>query len=632
MVVPSQSVPSAVIECLQPYDDSFATDTYFYQLKGLSDTWYPMKDMTIVLPNLPSGDYELLTRSQSSRQSLLITIHIAQPLWLSWWAWLLYLAATAVIGYYLTRYYLNKRAYKAEVRQLQLQQQQQEQLNEMKLRFFTNISHDLRTPLSLIIGPTEELQKNPSPANLKSSLDMIHRNAENLLSLVNQILDFRRLESGGEKLQLTYGDTVRLLRYICDSFRLKAEKDQINFTFDSTLEHVETMFDRDKTTKIMMNLLSNAFKFTGTGGSISVNLDVTSGQIAISVADSGIGIPDEEKPHIFERFYQSDTSGRTSSGSGIGLHIVREYVHLQGGEITVENPAEGSGSVFRFTIPLRKNGSVTKNAPAADTTDETADSGTPVQQGTTTLLIVDDNKDLLTYMSQSLANEYSILTATNGQEALDALGTNDIGIIVSDVVMPGIDGLELCRKVKTDIETSHIPVVLLTANTMTSDELQGLEAGADDYITKPFSMDILRQRISRLVERSRNQHERFAREMEIEPSEITVTSLDEQFITRAIKTVEEHISEPDYSVEQLSSEMGVHRAQLYKKLYHLTGKTPQQFIRVLRLKRGRQLLEQSGLYISEVAYKVGFNSPRIFSKYFKEEFGITPKEFSKGED
>jgi DNA-binding response OmpR family regulator len=390
----------------------------------------------------------------------------------------------------------------------------------------------------------------------------------------------------------------------------------------------------------MMNLLSNAFKFTKAGGRISVLLEVSAGQIIISVCDTGPGIPDSEKERIFERFYQSGTDGLQSMGSGIGLHIVREYVRLQGGEITVNNQPEGPGSVFRFTIPLKKEThplSLTAERgvgrPVDESTDSKSNYSPPSEGGAGSgcLLLVDDNRDLLSYMSQALTDDYNILTAQNGQEALEQLKENDVDIIVSDVMMPEMDGLELTRRVKTDINTSHIPIILLTAKAMSSDELQGLEAGADDYVTKPFSMDILRRRILNLVERSQDRHQRFAKEMNIEPSEITVTSIDEQFIARAISIVEAHFEEPDFSVEQLSSEIGLHRSKLYTKIVHLTGKTPVQFIRLLRLKRGKQLLEQSGLYVSEVAYKVGF-SPRNFSKYFKEEFGITPKEFTNKQE
>lgn len=618
-----------VIECTQSNFYDFTSCTYYYQLKGFSDDWHQMKDQTIVLSNLPPGRYQLMVKTQSSDESLLLRIHIASPWWQTWWAYMLYLLLFALLIYGIILYFNNKRTYQLKLHELELQRQQQEQVNEIKLRFFTNISHDLRTPLSLIIGPAEELIKQVRDPKKLTSLQIIQRNADHLLSLVNQILDFRRLEFGREKLILSQGDLVALLEDICTSFQLKGEKEHIHFTFLSSVEKIETAFDRDKTTKIMMNLLSNAFKFTDEGDSIMVRLSVNDEQAVISVADTGVGIPDADKTHIFERFFQSESGNRISMGSGIGLHIVQEYVRLQGGDITVSDQQDGKGTIFSFTIPLReiaKQSQQTEKKLVKDESESKSNillprTGSPLP----TLLLVDDNHDLLTYMSQALSNHYEILTATNGVEALNLLQDNDIDITVSDVMMPEMDGLELCRRIKTDINTSHIPIVLLTAKSMNNDELLGLEAGADDYITKPFSMDILRKRVSNLVERNRQQHERFAKEIDINPSEITVTSLDEQFISRAIKIVEEHISDPEFNVEQLSHEIGMHRSQVYKKIQHLTGKTPILFIRLLRIKRGKQLLEQSGLYVSEIAYKVGL-SPRNFTKYFKEEFGITPKD------
>jgi len=623
-----------VVECIPAYDEGQTIDTYYYKLEGLAATWHPIKDRTIVLSNLPPGHYNLFTRTQNSLPSQLLEINIAPPFWRTWWACLIYLLLAALVIWAAWRYAISRRHYQLQLRELQLQQEQQTQVNEIKLRFFTNISHDLRTPLSLIIGPIEELLKSEESTTKQSSLQIIERNARHLLQLVNQILDFRRLELDRERLVLNYGDIVSHLTDVCSSFRLKANKEGIHFSFQSTVERVETHFDRDKLTKIMMNLLSNAFKFTPEGGTVTVGLDISDGQVIVSVTDSGTGIPDTDKPHIFDRFYQSTATGdgTLSMGSGIGLHIVREYVRLHGGNISVSDNTPSQGTVFKFNIPLRK-----QNATLTETKTDAADHhiNSKLQETSTEaevntpILLVDDNTDLLTYMSQCLCAEYHILTATNGEEAIQRLKKSDVDIVISDVMMPVMDGLELCRRVKTNIETSHIPVVLLTAKAMNNDELRGLEAGADDYITKPFSMDILRQRIHNIMERSHYRHQRFKIEVDISPSEITVTSLDEDFIRNAISTVEKHIGDDSFGVEQLAKEMGMHRAQLYKKLVHLTGKSPVLFIRLLRLKRGRQLLEQSGMYVSEVAYRVGFCSPRLFSKYFKEEFGVSPKEYGK---
>lgn len=617
-----------VIECAQSGNEDFDTYIYYYRLCGSNDeAWHPLVDNSIVLSNLSPGDYRLEVKTQSSEEQPLLAIRIALPFWLSFWAYMLYVTVCAAVVYVVVRYYTNKKSYQLRLRKLELQQEQQSLINEIKLRFFTNISHDLRTPLSLIIGPAEDLDTQLTDSRQRESLSIIKRNAEHLLTLVNQILDFRKLEFGHEKLVLTHGDIVSFVSDVSDTFRQKSVKEGITLVFTPSVKRVETLFDHDKTTKIMMNLLSNAFKFTNPGGTITITLDVISSMITISVTDTGIGIPDEDKAHIFERFFQAGTNMRSSIGSGIGLHLVREYVKLQGGDITVSDNTESNGTVFRFTIPLRETDEKVKNIQQKP--EDTAMKNDEEGKSGLTLLIVDDNQDLLHYMNQSFADTYHVITAEDGRQALQLLQTEDIDIIVSDVMMPEVDGIELCKRVKGNIETSHIPVILLTAKSMSSDELQGLEAGADDYITKPFSTHILQHRIHNIVERSKARYQRFASEIDIEPSEIAVTSLDEQFISQAISIVEQHISDPDFNVEQLSTEMGVHRSQLYKKLLHLTGKTPVVFIRILRLKRGKLLLEQSGMYVSEVAYQVGFNSPRIFSKYFKEEFGVTPKEFTK---
>ncbi|SEG02772.1 His Kinase A (phospho-acceptor) domain-containing protein [Xylanibacter ruminicola] len=608
-----------MVECSSLFEEQTMTNTYYYQLRGFSDTWQPIEHQSIILWNLPPGKYQLYTKTQDSLESHLLDITINPPLWRTWWAYLIYLVVIACLLWILFRYYRNKRAYKMKLQQLELQQEQEKQLNEIKLRFFTNISHDLRTPLSLIVGPVEDLEARTKDPTSKSMLDMIHRNADLLLSLVNQILDFRRLELGNERMNLTDGNIVPIISVVCESFKLKAKKEGINLTFLPMVEDVEMQFDKDKMTKVMMNLLSNAFKFSRIGGCITVSIDVKDQNALIQVADTGIGIPDEEKPLIFNRFYQSSNNNLQAIGSGIGLHIVREYVRLHGGEITVQNNEGGHGSIFTITLPIHKS----------ERDEEYCEISTEQHEAEheTTVLVVDDNCDFLTYVGQGLAEVYNIVSASNGKEALKQLQTNDVDIIISDVMMDEMDGLELCRIVKTDIATSHIPIILLTAKSQSVDELAGLEAGADDYVIKPFSMGILLQRVRNLVERNQQHHQRFKNEIDIAPSEITVTSLDEQFISNAISLVEKHISDSDFNVEELSSEMGVHRSQLYKKLQHLTGRTPIQFIRLLRLKRGRQLLEQSGLYVSEIAYQVGFNSPRVFSKYFKTEFGMTPDEY-----
>ncbi|MCR5454223.1 MAG: response regulator [Bacteroidales bacterium] len=621
-----------VIECCKPCDGNTNAGKYYYRVEGLSDAWHAVDNNSIVLSNMHWGDYKVWTRSEFSRANMLIAIHISSPWWRTWWAYLVYAFVVASVAGVVIRYIAHKREYQYKIRELQMQREREAQLNDMKMNFFTNISHDLRTPLTLIINPLNDLVSSTDNPDTAATLQIMQRNANQLLSLVNQTLDLRRLEYGQEQLALAYGDIVALAGGICHNFGKQAEIQKIDFKMEPSAPHIFTMFDSDKTSKILMNLLSNAFKFTAAGGSIVVTISNKESDISISVADTGSGIPDSEKSKIFERFYQTESGNRASGGSGVGLHIVREYVRMQGGDISVTDNPQGQGTVFSFTIPVKAQDIIIEDnnnsQNAAPSTDENMEDENPMPRKTS-VMVIDDNADMLAYVGKALSGEYDVATASNADEAFDMLQNDDYDIIISDVMMPGTDGMEFCRRIKGDIRTSHIPVILLTAKALTSDELQGLESGADDYITKPFSVQILIQRVHNIVERSRLLHERFAKGVDIEPSDITVTSVDQQFIAQAIAIVEQNIGDSTFSIEQLSSELGMHRAQLYRKLMHITGKTPQQFVRILRLKRGRQLLQQSGMYVSEVAYKVGFNSPRIFSKYFKEEFGVTPKEASK---
>lgn len=614
-----------ILECSHADGSIFDYESYFYQVRGLSDKWIPVKEHTISLSNLPPGNYELRVRSRNVEETTLLIIHIAPPFWNSWWAWLIYVFMLLVLGLGVWHFYAHKRRFRAKVQQLKLRQEQETHINEMKLRFFTNISHDLRTPLSLIISPIEELIADASLSSYRTTLQMIHRNASLLHNLVSQILDFRRLEFGHERVYLAYADIVSLVSGVCQSFTVKAQKENIHFSFHPSAERIDTMVDSDKTTKILMNLLSNAFKFTPSNGTITVSIQLHGNRIEISITDTGIGISDEDKSLIFDRFYQSEQQNQTQLGSGIGLHIAREYTRLQGGDITVTDNPEGTGTQFCVNIPLRKQEQAAIAQPIVEQKPQVDEAPVSHAQGVR-LLLVDDNPDFLSYLSQSLSSSYHVTCANNGRHAWQLLQEQDVEIVISDVMMDQMDGLELCRLVKTNLATSHIIVVLLTAKSMSADELAGLEAGADDYVTKPFHMDILRQRVARLVEQHQQHQHRFVNEVDISPSDITITSLDQQLIEHAIAIVEAHIEDPDFGVEQLSEELNMHRSNLYKKLRHITGQTPIQFIRLIRLKRGRQLLEQSGMYISEVAYRVGFNSPRMFSRYFKEAFGFSPSD------
>lgn len=393
------------------------------------------------------------------------------------------------------------------------------------------------------------------------------------------------------------------------------------------METLSMQFDPDKMQKALTNILSNAFKCTPDGGNIDIHLNQEAEYVRVSVSDSGPGIKDEEKKLVFERFYQSFQK-QEKTGSGIGLHIANGYVNLHGGSITlIDNVPQGS--IFTIEIPFREMVEEAvfekENEKVIDQEDEMRNAH--LLSTKQILLIVDDNTDFCEFMSDNLSSDYVILTANNGQEAMEQLDKFDVTIVVSDVMMPVMSGTELCRQIKTNINWSHIPVILLTARTAEKYVIEGLELGADDYISKPFNLNLLKLRIRKFIEWTEKCHVTFSQKMNVSPSEITITSLDEKLIEKAIKVVEEHMSDQVFSVEILGDFLGLSRSHLYKKLMAITGKGPADFIQTIRLKRGCQLLEKSQLQIAEIAYEVGYNSPKRFSINFREEFGMSPSEY-----
>lgn len=607
---------------------SCQTDIY-YRLKGRDMEWRLVRGATIELPDLAPGHYELEICSERadgnmSDNSIVFGITINSPWYASVWAWIIYILLSVGLVVFAIYYYLDRQKQKLYVAQIRTEADRQYQLNEMKLRFFTNVSHDFRTPLSLIITPLEAFMSDEANKNSVKYLKPVYKNAVRLLNLINQILDFRKIDVNGAVLNLSYGDIVSFVKDICSSFTLFAEDTGKQLIFSSKEKTVNMYFDKDKVTKIMMNLLSNSFKFTKAGTDVSVHMKITSDDICVSVADNGPGVPNDRKERIFDRFYQSESSSSDHLGSGIGLHIVKEFVTLHNGSITVSDNSP-TGAVFTFSLPVIK----AVDRPEESVTESLAENRASeyAPDGSVGLLLVEDNADFREFMKNQLSDEYNVFTAANGREALDLLEKHEIRIIVSDVMMDGMDGLELCRKVKSNLTTSHIPVILLTAKALAEDEMLGFECGADEYVTKPFNMPILRRRISKIIADSLRSQQKFKEKLDVNPSEVTITSLDEQFLSNAIRCVETNMASPDFSVETMSSMLGVHRTQLYKKLVNLTGKTPVEFIRLIRLKRAAQYLAKSQMFISEIAYMVGFGSPKIFSRHFKDEFGMSPRDF-----
>ena len=606
-----------------------ASEMRYAYTMGSDNEWVYISSPVISFASIASGSYLLRVKACNGdgvwSAERRMTISVSPPLWRSPLMLGLYLLILAGMVCLFVMHSRRRNRRRIDHERRRMEQDKNVRLAEMKLRFFTNVSHDLRTPLTLIISPLQTLLREALPDTVTRRLQIMEKNARLLQEQISTLLDFRRLDVGAECLKVRAGDIVGFVSECCDRFSSYAADRNINFTFSSTVDSFHTEFDHDKIHKIMYNLLSNAFKYTPDGSAIAVSLSYHDGSMSLSVTDSGPGVADKDKQLIFERFYQSDSGdGDNSSGtahltgSGIGLHIVSEYVRLMSGTVAVTDAA-GGGAVFTLRIPL----------VPVKTCCDTADEPVETDGDVFTVLVVDDNQDMCEFISTSLSDRYRVLTAADGAEALTVLGREAVSLVVSDVMMPVMDGLELCRRIKTDLQLSHIPVILLTARTAENSVMEGYETGADDYLTKPFNIDMLRLRISKFIELARISHSRFRQKTDIKPEEITTTPLDEQFLKQAISIVEANIGDSDFSVEALGQALAMNRVALWKKLQAITGKGPADFIRSIRVKRGRKLLDEGRMNISEIAYLVGYNTVKRFTENFKAEFGMTPSEYKK---
>lgn len=543
-------------------------------------------------------------------------------------------------------FYINRKMRQANRKLISLNAEMKE-VTAQKLQFFTNVSHEVRTPLSLILAPLDRLIVSLRESPYASDLRLIQKNANRLLRVINQILDFRKVEGKQEKLAVREIDLVPFVGEIKSYFDSMASVRAISYTFTSSIKQCTLWIDPDLLERVFFNLLSNAFKFTPEGGTISVTLSLRlekegENKLVIEVSDSGIGIPADKQGAIFDRFYQvsSPDKGNPVVGTGIGLHLCREFVRMHHGTITVKSEP-GAGSTFTVTlpvIPLDNQDIISAPEgiaegdilPPVEEHAEIADKDAS-PAGRPTLLVVDDNTDFREFMKLSLSGVYSVLTAADGEDAWKLIPEELPDMVISDVMMPITDGITLCRRIKGDIRTSHIPVILLTAKSAKDSQLVGLEAGADDYISKPFNMEMLLLKVRHLIEMKKKMQKAFMQSstMGIALTEVQASSMDEELMRKAIAYIEEQIANPELSVERLSREMGMSRVNFYKKCLSITGKTPVELIRTVRLKRAAQLLEKSQMRVNEVALECGFNDVKLFRKYFKDEFGRLPSDYHK---
>lgn len=513
------------------------------------------------------------------------------------------------------------------------------ELDLMKTKFFTNVSHEFRTPLSLIISPIETLIKKNDKEEYEPQLLMIRRNGKRLLNLVNQLLDFRKMEFGELKLNLTTSDIIRFIEDVCSSFMDIAEQNHITFLFESEINALNISFDQDKIERVLFNLLSNSFKFTSSGGHISVFLSLSKNDgdppaerlLEITIMDTGIGIPKEKQEKIFDSFFQDKLpESFLNHGSGIGLYISREFIKMHNGDIDVESEP-GNGSCFTIRIPVCI---ANENCdPIGDVVAQKGSHDNPKQNELEpdydkkpVILVIDNDDDLRFYLKENLKHTFHIMESINGKDGWRKTLALHPDLIVSDIIMPEMNGLDLCKKIRQDSRTAHIPIILLTALIAEEDQLVGSEHGANDYITKPFNFEILLSKINCLLLMQQTLKKTYQEQVGIQTQDMEIVSDDLTFLKNTLNYVEKNMTDPYFSVEQLSKQMLLSRVSLYKKLLRLTGKTPIECIRTIRLKRAAQLLEKSNLNIATIAYQVGFNSPSYFSKVFKEEYGKLPSE------
>lgn len=531
-------------------------------------------------------------------------------------------------------FYINRKMRQANRKLISLNAEMKE-VTAQKLQFFTNVSHEVRTPLTLILAPLDRLIISLRESPYASDLGLIQKNANRLLRVINQILDFRKVEGKQEKLAVREIDLVPFVGEIKSYFDSMASVRAIAYTFTSSIKQCTLWIDPDLLEKVFVNLLSNAFKFTPEGGSVRIELTEEGDRVFIQVIDTGSGIRPANLPHLFDRFYTEDRS----MGTGIGLHLVKEYIHMHGGEIHVESEP---GQRTTFTVCLRKGKahfedsdlmetSVSHQAYEASRLDDSETKEILSKTYPYTILITEDDDEVRCFLERELSLHFKIRTAANGKDALRVLEEEEISLVVSDVMMPEMNGFELCRTIKSQLPFSHIPVILLTALTDERQRIFGITGGADDYIQKPFHTDYVKIKIIHLLQERQKLRERLLEKLRdnklllSEPEK--VESIDDAFLRKFAEQIEAVYADPEYNVEKLSETLGLSRGHLHRKIKELTGTAPVEFLRTYRLNKATQLLRQNAYTVSEVAYRTGFSSPAYFSKCFKAVYGVTPTEY-----
>ncbi|MFN8431110.1 MAG: two-component regulator propeller domain-containing protein [Spirosomataceae bacterium] len=620
---------------------------YAYKLEGFDKEWIDAgTSTTAVYTNLDPKTYTFRLIAQSEDGSWktpqkIIKVIVKPPFYRTYYAYFTYLIligfALYTIRWSSIKKLKNDFARKQErlemnhlIEKERHEAEQKMELEKVKIKFLTNLSHELKTPLTLVLNPIENLLFEEKNTERLEMLNLIGRNAKRLLNLVNQLLDFRSIEDNELTLHKTDGDLVTFTQEIVDSFKYISVRKNISLHFISAFSNYNTSFDKDKLERILINLLSNALKFTNNGGNVSLQL-IAEGNAGIKmiIRDSGIGFSEELAEKIFDRFYQGQNNADTlNQGSGIGLSIAQEFVKLHGGNIKVDSE-EGVGSAFTISLPLIATNFEPINSPLTESnaTVESFAKNEPPKIEKPVVLIVDDDADLRAYLVESLNNKYKIIEAADGKQGWQKALSAHPQLIISDVNMPVIDGIEMVKKIKNDNRTRHIPIIMLTVLSEESEQLKGLEAGASDYLTKPFSFHLLNIKIENLLSLNSLLKDTYSKHIQIEKPEIELVSEDEKFLLKINLYVEENIENPNLTVEELSKAMYVSRGTLYARILNLTGESPVEYVRSLKLEKAVGLLKKNEMKISQIAYAVGFSNPNYFARAFKAKYNLSPSEY-----
>lgn len=619
---------------------------YSYRLVGFDKEWqYTDAERRFAYyNNLKSGTYKFQLKATNengiwSGYIRELTVVVLPPFWATWWAFTIYVLLVVIIGFYLYRTAKNRIILQNELRLREIDKAKAEELNHAKLQFFTNITHELLTPLTIISATMDEL-KIQAP-NHNDLYTIMSSNINRLIRLLQQILEFRKAETGNLKLRVSPGDIAAFTKNAAESFQPLVKKRKIHFSVLCNPETITGYFDTDKLDKILYNLLSNAAKYNREGGYIQVTLSYAEDKdfVALSIKDNGKGISKDKQKTLFKRFYEGDYRKFNTIGTGIGLSLTKDLVELHGGSISVNSEVD-KGTEFIVLLPIDR--SYFKEEQVDDEAimpvqksinyDEVEEGNrivTSAENKNHTILVVEDNEELLQLMVKLLSRDYNVFTAENGKEAIVVLENEEIDLIVSDIMMPEMDGIEFCKYVKGKLEISHIPVILLTAKNKEEDRAEAYEVGADAFISKPFNLAVLHARIRNLLKYKERMAHDFKNQLVFEVKDLNYTSIDEDFIKRAIDCVNAHLDDCEFDQSQFVEEMMTSKSTLYKKLKSLTGLNTSAFIRNVRLKAACQIMEEKGanVRIAELAYAVGFNDPKYFSSCFKKEFGMLPSEY-----